>query len=273
MKPNSLFISLFLLMSLPAWAYHPEDGIDINTVLTNFDFAEYNDMQQAVVTEKGLVYGAEVEFKTTFNRVYFQANAGLHRGTVQYDGQTQVTGESHQTSTIETIADYSVSIGRAYETWRRHDYSFIYASFGYHQWVRDIQTRDGVAGLFEVYRWPYVSLGARGYLFRLGPVHFFGEVSIARTMVPKMTLNSGGQFDDTELDLGEHFGARVVLPVRVILGRRFQFNIEPFYESWDLGRSEHVDLTQQSIVVGGVHEPRSETRLYGVNLGFSMRFN
>lgn len=266
-------VILLLLISSPVWAYHPEDGIDANFVLTHFDFAEYNDMQQDVVTEKGWVYGGELEFKTTFDRIYFQANAALNQGTVVYDGLAQESGDPHKTDTVETIADYSVAIGRAYETWRRYDYSFIYAGVGYHQWVRDIQSEGNVAGLYEVYKWAYASIGARGYLFRFGPVHFFGEVSVLRTLFPQMTLNSGGIYDNVQLNLGEHYGAKLTLPVRILFGRHFQMNIEPFYETWDLGRSEHTDLTQQSVVVGGVHEPRSATRLWGVNMGFSMRFD
>ena len=265
---------LILLISLPVLAYHPEDGMDANAVVTHFDFAEYSDMQEKVVTERGWIYGGDLEFKTTFSRIYFQANAALHQGNVAYQGQAQGSGEPHSTRTTETMADYSFGIGRAYETWRRHDYAFIYAGIGFHQWVRDIQTKDNVLGLYELYRWWYAHVGARGFLWRVGPVHFFGEIAILRTLYPEMTISfRSNDVDNAVLKLGEHYSAKFTLPIRILLGRRFQMNIEPFFEAWDLGRSEHMDLTTQGIVVGGVHEPRSTSRMWGMNIGFSMRFD
>ncbi|MDH5546668.1 MAG: hypothetical protein OEZ43_13825 [Gammaproteobacteria bacterium] len=272
-------ILLFLFGAFPAFAYHPEDGIDLNAVVTNFDFAEYDDMRadkdkRKVVTEKGWIYGGDLEFKTTFNRIYVQANAGLHQGNVAYDGEAQGSGAKHKTRTLETIADYSFGIGRAYETWRRHDYSFIYAGVGFHQWVRDIESKDEVLGLYELYRWWYAHVGARGYLFRMGPVHVFGEISILRTLVPEMTISfRQDNVDNVKLNLGEHYSAKFTLPIRILLGRHFQMNLEPFWEAWDLGRSGHMDLTTQGVVVGGVHEPRSTSRMWGMNIGFSMRFD
>lgn len=272
---HKLSIYLFLLISFPVWAYHPEDGIDANFVLTNFDFTEFNDSQKPVVTERGWIYGGEVEGRKSFDRLYVQMNASLHQGTVTYDGKTQFSEASHTTDTVETLADYSFSIGRSYESWRRYDYAFIYGGLGIHQWVRDIKTRDSIAGLYEVYRWMYAHVGARGHLFRVGPVHVFGEMSLLRTMFPEMTLNSRGLYDNVNIPLGEHFGAKFVIPIRIQFGRRVQMNIEPFFETWDLGRSKHVAFTTtDNIAVGsGVHEPRSESRFYGVNIGFTLRFD
>ena len=270
-----LSILLVLFVAMPAWAFHPEDGIDANFALTHFDFTEFDDMQMPTVSEKGWIYGGELEGRKSFGRLYLQMNASLHQGTVTYNGQTQLSELPHQTDTVETLADYSFSIGRSYESWRRYDYGFIYGGLGIHQWVRDIKQQGNIIGLYEVYRWMYAHVGARGYLFHMGPVHFFLEMSLLRTLFPRMTLDSYGVYPDVEIPLGEHYGAKFVLPIRIHVGRRFQMNIEPFFETWDLGRSEHIDITtSDNIAVGsGVHEPRSASRFYGVNIGFTMRFD
>jgi hypothetical protein len=50
------------------------------------------------------------------------------------------------------------------------------------------------------------------------------------------------------------------------------FTVEPFVESFDLGRSATAPLTDNGTPVGTVSEPRSETRNYGLAINIGYRF-
>lgn len=264
---------VFCLMGVSlAHAFHPEDGIDLATTLTRFNFVEYDDLQKKAVQERGWLYGGELEARKTFGAFFIEGSAAMHKGTVRYDGLTQ-SGDPHATLTTETVQDASIQIGRIYEAWRRHDYAIIYAGAGIHQWARDIKTNNDVAGLYEIYTWGYVNVGARGFILRFANVRMMAELNLLRTLFPVMDVSFGGKYDNMRVKLGEHYGAKFSLPVHIDLTRQFQLGLEPFLEAWDLGRSEHKELTQQGFVAGTMHEPRSESRNYGVNVGLQFRFD
>lgn len=262
-----------------------DQGLSLSTSATHFAFSEFNDQGNEAVKERGIVYGGKVDFRKRWDRLYIGARLDGGRGTVDYDGLRQL-GDAptpYQTQTTETIWDGSFQIGRVYESWRTFDFSVIYAGVGYHQWVRDIKTRvlleEGlrktILGPFEVYRWGYVQVGARGFLFRTDRMFVLVDFNLLRTVAPSMTANLKGLYDDQKLELGTHFSGRISMPVRYEITHKWLLSLEPFYEAWDIGRSEHVPLTEEggSMTSMGSHQPRSTSRHYGVDFGIQYEFN
>jgi len=288
MNKSLLFpVLTFLILLLPiqsASAFY-QNGMLLNSVLMHFDFSEY-DEEREVLNESGFLYGAELEFGTKIGTkpFWFSTTGQVLRGVVNYDGETQ-NGVPHQTTTNELIYDWNMQIGRIYESWRRHDYATIYAGVGFHQWIRDInskfnplagvdQTGENVIGLFERYTWYYANVGARGFIFRTQRAHMLIELNLLRTLSPIMEVSFRGQKDPAKVSLGEHYGAKLSLPIRYEITRRFQIYSEFFFEAWDLGRSKRQNITENGIVYskGGLFEPRSTSRFKGVVLGVFLRF-
>ncbi|MDH5256481.1 MAG: hypothetical protein OEX07_00685 [Gammaproteobacteria bacterium] len=272
-------LGCLLLMPQLANAFY-QNGILLNSIVMDFDFSEYDETRE-VLNERGMLFGGELEFGTALKNTpfWFSMRGQALAGKVKYDGETQ-GGLPHNTTTNELIYDWSLQFGRIYESWRSHDYATIYAGLGFHQWVRDIDTKfnpqanDNVIGLFERYTWFYANVGARGFLFKTARSHMMVEINLLRTIKPVMDVSFRGKHDATRIPLGEHYGARISLPFRYEITRKFQLYSEVFFEAWDLGRSEPVNLTTEGYVTvaGGLSEPRSTSRFKGVELGFFLRF-
>jgi len=274
---RKILLGCVLLIPQFANAFY-QNGVLLNGIVMDFDFSEYDEKQE-VLNERGLLYGGELEFGTALgNRpLWFSTKGQMLAGRVKYDGQTE-SGIPHETTTNELIYDWSAQVGRIYESWRSHDYATIYAGLGFHQWVRDIDstinhsTQENVIGLFERYTWFYANVGARGFLFRTAKSHMMIEINLLRTINPYMEVSFRGQFDEVKVPLGEHYGAKLSLPFRYEITRKFQIYSEVFFESWDLGRSKPLNLTVNGFVKGGLSEPRSSSRFKGIELGFFLRF-
>jgi len=59
---------------------------------------------------------------------------------------------------------------------------------------------------------------------------------------------------------------------RYTMSRTAGLTVEPFVESFALGRSATAPLTSNGAAVGTVNEPRSDTRNYGLVISVSQRF-
>jgi len=248
------------------------DGLLINSTIMNFDFAEYDEDGEAV-SEKGILAGAEMEIGYGLGPFWGALRGSFLKGVADYDGQTAISKQPHQTKTEETIYDFTVEIGRNYETWRRHEFATIYAGLGFHQWIRDIKSRNNVVGLFERYTWMYANVGARGFLFRTTNSHTMIEINLLRTIQPFLDIGFKGIYDDQRVYLGEHYGARISIPWRYELSRQVMLYSELYFEAWDLGFSNSVDITQEGFVAGATQEPRSSSRFSGINIGLFLRFD
>ena len=275
-----LIFCAFLLLPQIANAFY-QNGILLNSIVMDFDFSEYDEARE-VLNERGLLYGAELEFGTAIGKspLWFSTTGQVLAGKVKYNGETSDTGTPHNTTTNELIYDLSFQVGRIYESWRSHDYATIYAGAGFHQWVRDIDTKfnaqanANVVGLFERYTWFYTNVGARGFLFRTARSHMMVEINLLRTIKPIMDVSFRGIHDEARIPLGEHYGAKISFPFRYEITRTFQIYSEVFFEAWDLGRSTPSNLTTDGFVTvaGGLSEPRSTSRFRGLELGFFLRF-
>lgn len=254
---------------MPVIAFY-DDGVAVNSIVMDFDFSEYDENGE-VVNERGVIAGAGVELGKAFGALWLSTKGSIIKGLTVYDGQTQ-SGIPHKTNTDQTVYDYSFQVGRIYQSWRRHDYAILYAGLGFHQWTRDIKTRNNVQGLYERYSWLYAHVGARGFLYSTERMHLMVELNLLRTINPVMDVSFKGQHDNTRVSLGEHYGAKLSIPFHFSITRRFIVYADIFFEAWDLGQSKVVDLTSDGFVSGGLQEPRSTSRFKGAEIGFLLRF-
>ena len=272
-----IFLGLCLLfLPLNANAFYA-DGLLLNTNVMDFNFAEYDENGKAV-SERGVLGGAEVKMGYSLGPIWLGGHGSIIKGTANYNGETSYTKQKHQTETNESIYDLGFEIGRNYETWNPQQFATIYAGLGLHQWVRDIQTRFNplvnktVIGLYERYTWLYANVGARGYLFRTANSHTMIEINLLRTIKPILDISFRGQYDQQRVYLGEHYGAKVSIPWRYEMTRRVMLYAEMYYEAWDLGFSNVVNITQDGFVADATQEPRSTSRFAGINIGLFLRF-
>ncbi|MDH5231828.1 MAG: hypothetical protein OEZ58_10685 [Gammaproteobacteria bacterium] len=283
MKNNKLFSLSGLILTLACllpglvaanshW-FIPKN-IKLDTRVVNFEFKEFDEAGHTLVRENGALYGVNLEADFNWRGVYFHARGYGVQGMVDYKGHQIHTKRSHETTTKQTILNLGMRLGKIYRSWRSEDFAVIYAGFGVHQWVRDIQSRGGVIGLYEFYAWPFAEIGATGFVYKKSRHHLKIDLNLSRSIRPTMRVDFKGKYASKQLKLGEHYGARVSLPFSYRWTKHSYLSTNVYLESWDLGRSPHEPLTDPDgfEVDAGVHEPRSATLLTGLELGWRYQF-
>ena len=94
-----------------------------------------------------------------------------------------------------------------------------------------------------------------------------------RPLKPELSVHFLHVFDDVDLALKEKTGFRVSFGLIRALGDDIALHLSPWFEYWELGRSDDQSLSMNGMPVGTVFEPRSETRDIGVDLNLRWRFD
>jgi len=224
----------------------------------DFQYKEFSDQGELLDREDGPVPGVRLGLSSQYGSLLIGAEFTYQAGRVDYDGQLQ-DGTPHKTRTDETFIDASLTLGR-YVGPR----SKVHLGAGFHQWGRDIQPSGDVSGLFERYAWIYVLLGGEQLLWQNGKHQLSLNAQMTYPVNPTMTLNVAGA-GDVSLALGSQPGFRLLVPWRIRLASGRQLEVAPYYEYWQLGRS-------QGIRAGGwiIYEPRSETGNLGITLSIGL---
>lgn len=241
--------------------------------LLDFNYKEFDDDGSLLDREDGTLPGLIFGLERPRGPWVLGGRFSYYAGSVDYDGQTN-TGTPITTRTDEKISEIE---GRAEYWLRPEDRWAVYGGLGYRYWARDIRptrTAGGqpVSGLFEVYDWWLVFFGTKVELYNKNASRWSLDLRVLRILAPELRVDATSQFDQARLDLGERYGMRLSLPWQYKLDKATHLTIEPYAEGWELGRSPTVPLTRNGVVIGTIFEPRSETRNYGINLGFSRRF-
>jgi hypothetical protein len=255
----------------PAWSLDASAAVSIK----RFGYKEYSDAGRLLDEESGNLPGAVLALGLAREDWRIEAELAGHGGTVDYDGQTTL-GTPVRTRTDTALADASLRLARRYALARAE--VTPYAGAGWHYWDRDIRstrTSGGtyVYGLREVYRWYSIELGLRAMVdtavesLRVGL-----DLRGLRIVRPTMDFDGAGLYDRATLSLGERNGWRVAVPLEYSLGPAATLRAELYAERWEFGRSATQNLTSGGVVVGTVHEPRSESRMIGLTLGAVFRF-
>ncbi len=279
-KPPGCFPVLCTLIALVfplAAMAHPEKGSEFNIAasLLHFDYQEFNDAGKLLLRENGFIPGLMLGMSQTSERWVFAGDFAFHGGDVLYTGQTQ-TGIPITTRTTQNIVDIAMRT----EYWIDDKQSLNYALYlgaGYHYWKRDIlptTTAGGkpVSGLLEVYTWWSGFLGMKAEIYQSATSRWLLDARLMQTIKPTIAIDFNGRFDNATLALGERLGFRLALPSRYTINRSTSLNIEPYAESYELGRSKASPLTKNGAEVGTVFEPYSKTINYGLSVGISQHF-
>lgn len=244
-------IQVFLL-SFPGGSRAEEpNSIEFGLSLMSFRYAEFPDDKRLNNKETGILPGINAGFKFAPGAWRIGLSGSAHGGAVDYDGATSAF-RPHKTQTETTILNGLASVGYAFSI--NDSISMTpYLGAGYRYWRRDIQPKNGVAGLLENYRWFYGALGLeaqwrKSERFRLG-----ADFRVIRPINAKLDVHIT---PETTLDLGARIGYRIGIPLQWSFNRRFGISLEPYYERQELGAS---------VPKNGVLEPSSDSDLFGVH--------
>ena len=265
------FVSLLLVLALlPINTYAidrnlthtPENSLSISFM--NFSYKEVNDSNDFLDREDGLLPGIIFRWDRPAGSLQMTGEISLYKDGVTYDGQTQ-SGTPVSSKTDTYITDISLTFAQLLKD-KNLTLQSLYFGLGYRYWDRDIRnTRTGsgvpVLGLHEIYVLPYIMLGTRWNLVRSKNVDSFINLRLTQTVNPQMFVDL---YDGVTLDLGAKFGYRLSTIIASKSGNTNNFYMEPFYEFWEIGKSNTKYLSG----VGYIYEPKSITNNLGLNIGF-----
>jgi len=277
MLPGSPRIRSFIpaaccaLLLLPAPGRAAANGPDLflGADLTNFNYREFDTNGREVDRERGVLPGVRITARTSEDRLFARIDGTYHAGTVNYDGETQsgtpVTTDT-DTRLLTIAADVGHWFGPAPYTWG------AYLHLARRNWDRDIQSRPGVGGIYEEYRWSELGLGVRhvwepptGSTWHQELTGTLLRATSGTIFVRLSDVDPG--YDDTTLNLGDRTGFRLRYTASHDMGER-TLRIEPYLEYWEFGRSNTEIITANgSNTAYTVTEPRSESTRIGVAVG------
>ncbi len=258
-------VAAYLMFPVTAWSMEAAANFE----MLHFSYEEFKEDGDQLNKEDGWIPGLKGEIKHAFG--YWRASGlfSYFAGNANYDGQTQ-GGEPFETDTDEKLLRAGLRLERNIHTNIFPEFA-IYSGFSYCRWQRDIKGSDGVNGLFETYKWWETALGLVIPIESAPNREWHFEISFFYTVDPSLEVELPG-FEDPTLDLGERFGLRFRAQHTWWTRTGIGYTLGVFAEGWNFGRSEDEPLLQNGVVVGTVHEPRSESRHWGFTLSVSQRF-
>ncbi len=265
--PKAFPLILALLLASPSPAPAGGPGLDLRLGLSarTFDYEEFDERNASLDREEGRLPGVAAALG------YRSGPWSLDAALQWSHGEADYRSPGATTVTDEEILDLELLAGRRLfgsEASSLH----LLAGVGYRTWWRDIRSTASADGLDETYRWGYGLLGLRGAHVLDQCTLLTAELAMTRTIDPRIEVDFLRFYDDADLDLGIDNGFRARLVLERSLGPDISLSLMPWYERWKLGRSDDAVLTSGGTPIGRIHEPRSETRDYGVQVTLGWRF-
>lgn len=277
----SVSISFMFLPGVNADELQNEREFSLGFSLLDMSYKEFDDTGFLLNREDGLLTGVTGQFKFAGVNIDHYLYGSYHASTIDYDGYTQ-NGYPVQTDTETDIVDLQYRLSS-----KKYQRTGIYAGIGYRHWRRDILSTGNVSGLLEDYKWFYGLAGVQAYFFKDANSEVSIDLRITKMLKAEMDIDFKGfsytglaPLDDKTVNLGKKINLRIGVPWRFRTANSYTWVIEPYYEEWDIGKSNVVNLTENGVNVilpecggvCGVLEPRSETRNFGVNMQVVMPF-
>lgn len=235
-----------------------------------FDYREFDGAGRELDRETATLPGVTLTVGGPLADFFWHAEITLQKGSARYAGRTNLN-TPHNTTTRERVLDGSAHIGRWFNASGLPPFA-LYAGIGRREWDRDIGATPTVGGLFETYTWGYGFLGAKAIVFKREALQWTADVRLLRPFDPKVTIDFKGAFSATpQVEPAARTGIRIALPLRYAMQDGSAFSLEPYFEQWNLGRSENVSFRSGALTLS-VHEPASETRSFGVRFGWNKSF-
>ncbi len=246
-----------------------------------FGYQEFDNQGALLDEEHGFIPGLLLAYTANWPNWYVDVSVRLQGGIVEYDGMTQSFDPVYDglpiTSRTDTFISETVLLfGRKF-LHKQHSETAIYGGVGYHYWFRGIrasETADGtpVSGLDENYQWFYALFGGKYTFAQTRNMSFGVDLQARYPFMATMEVAPPG-YDTVTLYLGREWSGRISLPLAWYFNAKTRLIVEPYYETWDMGASDDVELTVSGAADPfgqAVLEPRSETRNYGLwlKIGF-----
>ncbi|MGD8484474.1 MAG: outer membrane beta-barrel protein [Thioalkalispiraceae bacterium] len=267
-----LVTCLFLLVAFPVQAQLLASELYLGVSLLDFTYKEFDDDGGLLNREDGNIPGFVLGYKYQNRNLITDISFRYHGTDIRYDGQTQ-SGIPVTTISDADIYDTQLKIGAQQTTSSNYQYS-LYGGVGYRLWERNIRSNSIASGIYEEYEWTYLMLGATFPIVKQATSQLDLDIRYTRMIDADIfvELMPIGFDNDVELALGQENGLRFSLPWRVSFENSFTWVIEPYYEFWEIGKSEIKPVYQDGLLYGYVWEPRSETSKTGANLKLVIPF-
>lgn len=272
MQLNILIICFVLIgMSFgPAVKAQSETvGLELGIELSQFDYQEFDLQNKKLLREHGFMPGIHIATKhtgTAFTTIFlFQ----LFDSTVDYDGETQA-GNPLFTTSKERITNFELSL----QPIIKHIGSLqpgMSLGIGFREWRRGIQATPTAIGLDENYRWQYRKFGM-SVKWRNSAAWSVGiNAEFLQPIHPSIEVDIQG-YDKTTLALDPKQSYRISFPVEIQAPNKSDWHIVPYWQVWDMGRSNTKPLRINGVTTGFViTEPKNKTRVWGVSISNSFR--
>ena len=248
--------------------------LDINIKMFNFDYAEVV-TPPLKSTEKGIIKGFNVGTRSDSKQGFgMYADMSYSWADETYDGSTQ-QGDPVTSTTKSTY--FGFNAGLTYTFALNNDMRITpFTGYEMRSWDRDIQ---GSGGIEELYKWQNIPLGVR-YDYKLDDDVNLGIVAQLKVMVggtikiyfSKIAANA----PDILLNLGSVMGKEISFPISYKLSKGISLNICPYYEGYGFSKSNSYiesgyDSNNRYYKIE-IHEPSSNTSIFGINLGTTILF-
>lgn len=270
--PTKISVLAALLLSVTLFPLEcvGQNSVSFAPAALYFNYVEYSTAGQQLDKETGVLPGVVLEARVQGQAdIYIQGGFSLYDGRLNYDGRTQ-TGTPHKTKTKETLTRMRFALGK---TVANENYPFeFFLRLELVTWDRDIQSSNGVSGLYEQYRWNEVGAGIRQRLFAQRNEDVYLLFDVFRVSDPAMTvdLTSSG-YGIQKLYLGNKSGFKAALDWQISNNGQVNYGILVFYERYQFGQSDYISVGGST---GGalIREPRSESRQLGMQISLFRRF-
>jgi len=249
--------SILLGASLYASSY----SLSVSADTTKFDYTETANGAVLDTETNGFgdISGYTVDFQPEKNGFY--VSGSYAKGDTDYIGGTNLnpTYGSHQTTTHNTLVDYSAGYKTTTVIASRHMEIPVKFGVGYHGWLRELQSTPTVFGYDEKYEWGYFDAGV-GLHYRASSAILMGiDANYRKAFNAEMYENWNGY----TYKLKNVYGYKVAVPLEYSLDASWSTFAKYTYEYWNIDASDPV---------GGYYEPDSETKNETLSVGVKFRF-
>ena len=265
-KYLALIYLLFFLVAFPGYTFagSAEGYFQLGVGVQDFGYKEFSENNVLLDREDGLMPGLVLEIGKSQQDVSGIFHFELFDGLVDYAGQTQ-SGIPLITKTEERITVFEALLHIKVKALAQNSVA-INAGLGHREWRRDIRATNISNSLFEVYSWKYFTAGAELVAWRHGRWSIGLDMRWLRPIKPTMSVDILG-FDEVTLDLKSHNSARINIPVKYEANDGMLWVVTPYWESWQMGRSEGRNLSVNGVPTAStVFEPRNETSNFGMTV-------
>jgi hypothetical protein len=222
--------------------------------LMHFDYEETVSSGNTLDTlnqETGFIPGITIAATQPYRRIDNTFEFSAYDGQVDYDGQTQI-GQAHKTTTEESI--YRLLYKLSWSPLSTN--AAFYGKTYWQQWDRDIQSNNGVGGLFERYQWWTAEAGAQLPFFKHDNQNLLLELGLLATFngTILVDLTSAG-LGSPVLDLGNSIGFSSELKYEFKQAENSSLRFGVQFKTWEFGRSNSETLADGRTI----YEPDSTT--------------